>query len=248
MPTAAQIRFSGNTRVMPFYKADRAEEQSVALAPSTTYAKGTVLGQITSAAVSDVQTVTVDASTHSTITFTNLPGGFTYTAPQDITPAALQTALNALLGPNSVVVTGTYAAGSGGTYIITAGTGLGGEPLAVIGVSGTFVGGSSPAVANVHTTTGVGPTLAFRAYASGNTDGSQIPKAILQYACTTDYLGNITILGEFGQTWKTAPAWMSGYFRIQDLVGLDANAVTLLAANIVSGTLTSTTPSGVIHF
>lgn len=115
------------------------------------------------AAVNDVQTITVDSCTNSTVTLSKLPGGRTYTAAQDVTPTALQTALNALVGANSYVVTGTYSAGSGGTYIITAGTAKAGKPLTLLGVSAVFVGGSTPGVAIVHTTPGVKATYGYNA-------------------------------------------------------------------------------------
>ena len=71
-------------------------------------------------------------------------------------------------------------------------------------------------------------------YASGNVDGSQNPVGILQYACATDASGNITFgtvagTSEWGQTSISAPIYLSGIFRSEDLVGLDANAVTQLA-------------------
>ncbi len=111
-------------------------------------------------AVNDVQTITVDSCTHSTLTLSGLPGGISHTFVQDVSTAAMATVLNAILGASSVGVTGTYSAGSGGTYIITASGGnFAGKPLALLAVSATFVGGSSPAVAIVHTTPGISATF-----------------------------------------------------------------------------------------
>jgi hypothetical protein len=131
MPTAPQHTFSASNRLDPVYKAAQAKMQNVALAPSTTYARGTVLGELTA------------------------------------TP---------------------------GTY---------------------------------------------KAYASGNSDGSQTPKCILAYGCSTDAQGNVTLIGEHGAVQKHAPAYMEGYFKTSELVGMDANAVTKLGAALVSGDLTS---------
>lgn len=80
-------------------------------------------------------------------------------------------------------------------------------------------------------------------YASGNTDGTQNPVGVLQYACVTDSSGNITFgntagSSEWGNTSKAAPIYMSGYFRTEDLVGLDANAVTKLG-RLIQGTTSS---------
>jgi hypothetical protein len=77
----------------------------------------------------------------------------------------------------------------------------------------------------------------FIAYASGNVDGSQTPKGILQYAVTTDGSGNITIANEVGITEKCAPMYISGIFKTTELTGLDANAVTKLGGNLVTGTV-----------
>lgn len=77
----------------------------------------------------------------------------------------------------------------------------------------------------------------FIAYASGNSDGSQTPKGILQYAVTTDGSGNITIANEQGLTQKAAPMYIGGIFRTTELTGLDANAVTKLGGNLITGTV-----------
>lgn len=79
----------------------------------------------------------------------------------------------------------------------------------------------------------------YAAYASGASDGTQIPKGIVAYNCTTDASGNITIEGEFGQTRKLCPMWIAGVFNTAELTGLDANAVTVLAANLIQGDTTT---------
>jgi hypothetical protein len=80
----------------------------------------------------------------------------------------------------------------------------------------------------------------FKAYASGNVDGSQVPKAVLPWDITTDASKNITVGGgEFGLTSKTIPVYGSGYFKTTELVGLDANAVTVLGSHYLSGVLSN---------
>jgi hypothetical protein len=80
----------------------------------------------------------------------------------------------------------------------------------------------------------------FKAYASGSVDGSQNPRAILIYACTTDASGNITIPGEFGVTLKSVPAFYTGVFRSEDLTGLDATALTNNGTwKLIEGTTTA---------
>jgi len=80
----------------------------------------------------------------------------------------------------------------------------------------------------------------YKPYASANTDGSQVAKLLLRYPCTTDALGNITSTGELGVTDKSIDAFKRGEFRIEELVGLDANAVTNLGGHIVAGAVGGT--------
>lgn len=79
----------------------------------------------------------------------------------------------------------------------------------------------------------IGPVTAtpgtWGAYASGNTNGTQVPGRILQYGCVVDGSGNIFQGGqassEFGNSSKSAPAYRGGYFSSADIVGLDAAAL-----------------------
>lgn len=83
----------------------------------------------------------------------------------------------------------------------------------------------------------------FKAYASGNSDGSEVPRGLLKRACAVDGSGNITYgtaTGgtEFGLVRTYTDIWISGAFFTQDLVGLDANAVTKLG-RLAQGTTTT---------
>ena len=78
----------------------------------------------------------------------------------------------------------------------------------------------------------------FKAYASGNSDGSQVAKLILAYSVTTDGSGNITIANELGVTRKSCPAYRKGVFATGDLTGLDATAISTLG-RLVIGTSSS---------
>lgn len=72
------------------------------------------------------------------------------------------------------------------------------------------------------------------AYASGNSDGTQLPIGILQYAVTTDGSAVITTPNEWGATAANrTPVWMGGVFDTADLTGLDSNAVTKLGGRLV---------------
>ena len=88
----------------------------------------------------------------------------------------------------------------------------------------------------------------FKAYASGSSDGSEVPKAILQYDCATDSSSNITIGAAaggaaFGVTSKSAPAYFAGLFKTAELVqsgagAIDANALSAANWHLISGSVT----------
>lgn len=82
----------------------------------------------------------------------------------------------------------------------------------------------------------------YKAYASGNSDGSQVAKLILGVDVVTDASGNVQFSdqagSEWGETHLTAPAWCSGTFRTEDLTGLDATAVGNLGRLIQGSTST----------
>jgi hypothetical protein len=83
----------------------------------------------------------------------------------------------------------------------------------------------------------------FKAYASGNADGSEVPKCILEYDVVVDASNNISIAGsggtgEFGETFKSVPAFFGGAFKTSELTGFDANANTKLGGHLASGTNT----------
>jgi hypothetical protein len=91
----------------------------------------------------------------------------------------------------------------------------------------------------------------FAPYASGNTDGTEIPKLILRHSCVTDANGVITYgtsvtTGQFGPEppSKVTDAYYSGIFKTTDIPGLDAAAVTAMKARLISGTLAA----GIIAF
>ena len=78
----------------------------------------------------------------------------------------------------------------------------------------------------------------FKAYASGNGDGSQTAKVVAMYDFTTDGSGNVFLAHEKSVARKVAPVWIGGYFRTEDLVGLDATAVSGLG-RLVKGDATT---------
>lgn len=79
-------------------------------------------------------------------------------------------------------------------------------------------------------------------YAAANSDGTQLPKGLLKYGCTTDANGYFTY-GEYDLQ-QNAPAFFVGSFLTGDLPqtgpgALDANAVTAGTWRVVQGTTAS---------
>jgi hypothetical protein len=74
------------------------------------------------------------------------------------------------------------------------------------------------------------------AYVDANSDGTQTAKGIAMYDFTTDGSGNVTIGGDSGATYKSAPVYVGGYFRTTELTGLDAAGVTDLG-RLIEGTV-----------
>jgi len=79
----------------------------------------------------------------------------------------------------------------------------------------------------------------FKAYASGSSDGSQVPKCILRDAVTVDASGNITIPGENNMIRLDTHAFFAGTFACADLTGLDANALTAGGWRLINGSVTT---------
>lgn len=92
----------------------------------------------------------------------------------------------------------------------------------------------------------------WEAYNDANSDGTEVAKAILQYAVATDASGNAffgtAASSEFGESSLTVPAYISGTFHLGDLTGLDANGLADLNANLIFGDSVSDTTLGVIRF
>lgn len=86
----------------------------------------------------------------------------------------------------------------------------------------------------------------YAAYASGNTNGTATPKLILAYESTSDASNNVTIgpANDQGLTYPYALAYAHGTFKSEDITGLDANAVSVMQARLLGGTISA----GIISF
>jgi hypothetical protein len=95
--------------------------------------------------------------------------------------------------------------------------------------NGTYAGG-----------TVLGPVTAtpgqFKAYATGNSDGSEVATCILRDDCVVA-AGVITIGDETGGVVASVPVYYGGVFKTSELTGLDAAGVVDMGGQIISGTV-----------
>lgn len=185
-----------------------------------------------------------------TITFQGALAGV-----QVVLPFGIQTFL--LQGAGTAAVTVVNTGSAGGNIVATGGalpTGIvvnfqnqaGNQIVAALVPTSTgLTGGSSPAAVVTRNANGSpGTPGVYAAYVATNTDGSQVPKCLLEFDAAVDANGNITLGlqtggqggGSFQQTVLQVPAWFKGYFRTSELVGLDAAGAALLG-KIVQGDL-----------
>lgn len=149
-------------------------------------------------------------------------------------------------GASSAVGTTTAIteAGTVGTYTV-ANSLVAGTYVTVSGAvpadyNGTFEVAS--ATGSLFTVNGLPAGLVTPATTQGVVRVAQQPTHVMQYACITDASGNVTFgtgpagTSEWGQTYKSAPAYAYGEFSCADLVGLDSFAVRALG-RLVQGTI-----------
>lgn len=218
--------------VDPAMAEDLAVSIDVNIGPNLTIARGTVLGQVTNSA-NDVQTLTVTGTPTSgsqIVAITNPISGsvVNIAIPYNATSTVLQGLVDGSFGA------GNFAAGGGAwpgaALTLTGANAFANMPVTPITkVSSTLNAGATVAV--THTTQGV-TAGTYAPYASGNSDGTQVGKAIAQYDYVTDSAGNVTFGsqaggGDLGQTFRAAPVWIKGIFSSADLVGVDSNLMTL---------------------
>lgn len=88
----------------------------------------------------------------------------------------------------------------------------------------------------------VSATGAVKAYANGNSDGSETAAVIAQYAMYSDGTNvSITEAGALitGETETSAPCYISGFFECSELTGLDANGIVDMKARLIGANTTS---------
>jgi hypothetical protein len=232
-PTASILAWSGN-RCEPLKRARDSGMDNVKLADGT-YLAGTLLGEVLG--VKEQQTLNT-TGTVSGGTFTLSYGGQTTPAlAYDASAATVRDALNALstIGDGGVVVTGTLA---GDNMVVEFQTP--GNKTNLTADSTLITGGGTIGVVTT-TRAGTSVTSTYKAYDQDATDGSQVPTGhVLEYPYVVSsgkyYIGD-TASAEYLQYTTYAHAWRNGIFDCADLVGLDANAVSVLNARLVEGDL-----------
>lgn len=243
MPMNVATTTFGNGVLVPIYGDENPTLcQAINIPVSTVIAHGTVLGQVTTSA-NDVQTITMTGTpTGGTFTWviSGIAGVGNFVLPFNATATVAQGLLAAIVGSGNVTVTGGPMPGS--TLVVTYTGALAKAPVPLM-TAGTnaLTGGSSPTSTVAHTTVGV-TAGTFAAYASGNSDGTQVATCIAKYDMASDAAGNITYGsaatgGQWGESYNSAPAYFAGYFRTEQLVGLDATSIASLG-RLISGTST----------
>jgi len=248
MPTLPTAIFT-NDQIEPVYgHALPALELPVSLADGT-YARGTLLGRSTATAANEVQTVTITGTPTGgtfTLSFTNPWTGATETTAaiaRNATAATVQAALLTLDSFESGDLVCSGGALPGTAVVVTFGGRYAQRPVSALSATGSFTGGTEPAIAVAETTPGVVPVGTFGRYATGNSDGTGVAKAVLKYRCRV-VLGKVYLQGDQGEALNDTPAWFVGAFDPSLLTGLDADAVTDLGARYLGGDATA----GVIYF
>lgn len=239
----SSIRQYMSNPLMPLYPGSK--QLPVNLAANTYFARGRILGQITSSA-NDVQTIAfggtpTGGSAKLRVYHPLSMANATFDLAYNSSAATLQALLTAILGANVTVTGGPLP---GANLVVTFSGQFVEMPVALMSLVSSALTGGTPTVTITHTT--IGRSIAtFAPYLTGNSDGSQVAKCINMYECVTDSGGNITygtatFEGNNGVINPYTPAHYYGAFATQELVGLDAGAVAAL------GTLDGTIANGVL--
>lgn len=244
MPTTATITFTDQP-IKPAIDSSQfpAVALPIKLAASTTFAKGTILGEKTGN--NEVVTVDLASGTASGGTFTLSFGGQTTSAiAYNAAASAVTTALEALstIGADNISVTGS-AIGTG--YVLTFKNDLGNTNVGTVTVDGASLTGSSPVAQVTVTTAGsAGTPGEFAAYDDTATNGLQTPRCILPVACITDASGNITVTttagvsgGEHSETYSQYDAWFKGAFNTADVTAITDEIISAMNGRMLKGSI-----------
>lgn len=195
---------------------------------------GTVLGGTGVVARNDVKTITITGTPTGGTWYLSFLGFNSDAIAYNANAAAVQTAVDAFFGAGNCVVTG--GAGPGTPWVLTFGGVMGNVLIKSFTVTGSFTGGSSPAIAIANTTPGSSGAGQMDTYV----DGTNVATALLAIDYECDVNGGLkTEHGPSGQPYSP-PVFISGYFKVADLTGLDAAGVADLGRMVI-GTAYNTT-------
>jgi hypothetical protein len=244
MPVLPVTTFGADI-LQPWQDPDLARTIAVNLEAGT-YAKGTLLGEVVNAtSQNEQQTLTpsggADTPTGGTFVLT-LDGVATSALAFNSTAAQIVAALTAAFGV--AICTATGGPINTTPVVLTFINDYAARDVPMVTVTNNLTGGT-PTLTPSETAKGRAASGTYKTYATGNTDGSGVAKAILQYACTVNGSGKISVNSEHGFTYKTISAFVRGVFRTTDIIGLDSDALADLGANFRSGSLAA---GGVIQF
>lgn len=216
-------------------------ESQLLMQPNVVLTQGTLIGEVSTTSVSEVQTLTVTGTPTGGTFRLNFNGQTTAAIAYNATAAQVAAAVAALTNVGAGNVAGTGGPLPGTPVVLTFQGDLANLPVPNITVvNPAFTGGSTPAAAVVETTPGVAKGR-NDAYASGNSNGTQIPKGILRYSVATDERGRVYLGTRVAGTPLSggAPVYLSGFFRTGDLIGLDTNAVSVLQGRFTRGDIST---------
>ena len=243
------IRRFSPQELLPAYDPDNSNRRPFNVAPNLDIPIGRLMGKITNSA-NHVMTLTVTGTPTGgslTYTFTHPLSGATgnVVIPYNAATAAAQTLLQAFFGANNVAVAGAGAL-PGNAHTWTFQGALAGMPIdPPTLLTNGLTGGTAPAGAVAQTTTGrTANTLAL--YADANSNGTETAIAIAPWAMKTDAKGRITLSGgaagagdQWGTQHEQIDFYVQGFFRSQELSGLDAAAVAQNNLSLVEGSITA---------
>lgn len=240
MATTATHRFDQNRLMVA--RAGSGRTQAIKLPASITYAAGTILGEL----IGNNEVVTLTEGTSMTAgTYTLTFGGQTTTAiAYNATAATIQAALEALstIGVGNVTVTGggIDTAVATVTFVNKLGyTNVGAVTADLTSLTGTFT-------IAVATAGSAGTPGTFKQYSPTATDGSQLPKGLLEWGVTTD--SNAMIVEENGTLSRTASMFEKGAFKKIDVTTMTETIVALMGGRFIHGTSASGNDYGVFEF
>lgn len=245
-----------NKKCLPLFDGEQNNVIYAKMMPNLVVARGTVLGQVTSASADEVQKIDFSADG-------NVPTGGTFvvTIPQadgpvvhstddlayNISAANLKIALDALLDAagytgGTVAITGSAAPAD---QTITFGGQLAGTAVPLMTATGTELTSSGTATVEITRTTAGTTKGLWGVYdASGTNDGRRTAGAIAMFDFRTDRTGRVIYTSVKGSnppvpTYDDAtPVYIAGHFKKADLTGLDATAEAALGRS-VSDTIVS---------